>query len=95
MPRALQIFFAMALSWDLSSKPLDLSSDDAARCESLGRVTGQSGYGKNPNWHAIARTYAELRAEKLGATHVIQRLQREIGTFNGEVTLEAFRCSLP
>lgn len=79
---------------DLHAKPLELDPALIPQCESLGPITALSGYGKNPNWFPIARTYAEQRATREGATHYIIRSQRSIGTFNGEVTLDAYRCPI-
>ena len=78
----------------LHAKPLELAPEQIPLCESLGPVSASSGYGKNPNWFSIALTYAEQRAAKAGATHYIIRSKRSIGTFNGEVTLDAYRCPI-
>ncbi len=85
---------APLLSLNLYALPLEAASVDMSRCESLGPVTANSGYGKNPGWYEIAKRYAIKRAENLGATHVVIRSSRNIGTFNGEVTFEAFHCGL-
>jgi hypothetical protein len=77
---------------ELRAKPSELDPDQIPLCEYLGPVSALSGYGKNPNWVPIARTYAEQRADREGATHYILRSQRSIGSFNGEVTLDAYRC---
>jgi hypothetical protein len=79
---------------ELHAKPLELDPEKIPLCESLGPVSALSGYGKNPNWVPIALTYAEQRAARAGATHYIIRSKRSIGTFNGEVTLEAYRCPM-
>jgi hypothetical protein len=76
----------------LHAKPMEIDVDQSKVCEYLGSVSALSGYGKNPNWFPIARTYAEQRAAREGATHYIIRSKRSIGTFNGEVTLDAYRC---
>ncbi len=70
----------------------EISDDDAAKCRFLGEVTASSGYGKNPNWQPIARTYAEKKAEALGATHTGPIQYKPGGSFNGEARTKAFSC---
>jgi len=79
------------LSW-VSARPAEVKADETSQCRFLGQVTGSSGYGKNPSWEPIAKTYGALRAEKLGATHVVVVSKHQIGSFNGEVLLDAFEC---
>ena len=70
----------------------ELPEADVARCRPLGDVSATSGYGKNPNWQPIARTYAEKKAESLGATHVSAIQFVSGGSFNGEARLKAYAC---
>ncbi|MEY4683657.1 MAG: hypothetical protein RLZ25_116 [Pseudomonadota bacterium] len=70
----------------------DLPEEQAGRCRALGDVSASSGYGKNPNWQPIARTYAEKKAENLGATHVSSIQFIAGGSFNGEARLKAYAC---
>lgn len=73
-------------------RPIEVRADEIARCSALGNVTGASGYGKNPGWEPIAKTYAAIKAEKLGATHLVLVSKHQIGVFNGEVVLDAYDC---
>lgn len=77
---------------DALSKPLEISEEEANRCKLLGDVVGNSGYGKNPNWKPIAKTYAENKAESLGATHTGPITYRALGSFNGEARTKAYAC---
>lgn len=70
----------------------EISDQEAAKCEALGDITASSGYGKNPNWQPIARTYAEKKAEGLGATHIAPIQFKAAGSFNGEAKTKAYRC---
>ena len=74
------------------AKPPEISEADASRCQLLGEVVGNSGYGKNPNWKPIAKTYAENKAESLGATHLGPITYRAMGSFNGEARSKAYLC---
>lgn len=74
------------------ARPTEVRADEVDQCTFLGKVTGTSGYGKNPNWEPIARTYAALKAEKLGASHLVIESKHQIGVFNGEVVLDAYDC---
>lgn len=82
----------IALSVVAQAKPVEITLNEASRCISIGHFTGGSGYGKNPGWKSIANTYAERSAENGGATHVVPISSRQIGAFNGEVTLAGYRC---
>jgi hypothetical protein len=70
----------------------EINEAESATCRPLGEVTASSGYGKNPNWQAIARTYAEKKAEGLGATHLGPIQYKPGGSFNGEVKTKAYSC---
>lgn len=74
------------------ARPIEISPDEVGECTLLGKVTGSSGYGKNPSWEPIAKTYAAIKAEKLGATHQVLVSKHQIGAFNGEVVLDAYDC---
>lgn len=82
----------LAIATSAIAKLPELPDAEASRCRPLGDVSASSGYGKNPNWQPIARTYAEKKAENLGATHVgaIQFIAG--GSFNGEARLKAYAC---
>lgn len=76
----------------VSAKPQEISEQASAACTSLGEVVGNSGYGKNPNWKPIAKTYAENKAESLGATHIGPLTYKPLGSFNGEARGKAYAC---
>lgn len=92
------IFAYLSLIWGLTyvtaavAKLPEVSDADVGRCHLLGDVSASSGYGKNPNWRPIARTYAEKKASGLGATHVSSIQFIAGGTFNGEARLKAYAC---
>ena len=74
------------------SKPEEAQSDAVSNCRFIGNVVGTSGYGKNPRWQPIAKTYAERKAETLGATHIVFTGYKTIGAFNGEADAKAYSC---
>ena len=74
------------------AKPEFVTESDIANCKYIANVEGSSGYGKNPRWEPIARTYAERKAEALGATHLVLTSYRARGSFNGEVDAKAYTC---
>ena len=76
----------------VNARPIESDVSNLGNCTFLGSTTGRSGYGKNPNWESIAKTYAINRAKDLGATHVAMKSKLAIGVFNGEMTLDAYRC---
>ncbi|MEN9680998.1 MAG: hypothetical protein RLZZ627_891 [Pseudomonadota bacterium] len=82
----------LALATSVVAKLPELPEAEASRCRPLGEVSASSGYGKNPSWQPIARTYAEKKAESLGATHVSSIQFIAGGSFNGEARLKAFAC---
>jgi len=82
----------LGLGTSVIAKLLELPEAEASRCRPLGDVSANSGYGKNPNWQPIARTYAEKKAESLGATHINSIQFISGGSFNGEARLKAFAC---
>lgn len=85
-------FVGLQLCCSVSARPLEGKADEMGLCSLLGQVTASSGYGKNPSWEPIAKTYAAIKAEKLGATHVVMVSKHQIGSFNGEVVMDAFDC---
>lgn len=89
---SLCLISGMTFATAVSAKLPEVPDSEVAHCQPLGDVSASSGYGKNPNWQPIARTYAEKKAESLGATHVgsIQFIAE--GTFNGEARLKAYSC---
>jgi hypothetical protein len=88
----LVVIFGIQLWSPVVARPTEVRADEIGGCTFLGKVTGSSGYGKNPNWEPIAKTYAVLKAEKLGASHLVIVSKHQIGVFNGEVILDAYDC---
>lgn len=76
----------------VAAKPQEISDQASRGCICLGEVVGNSGYGKNPNWKPIAKTYAENRAESLGASHLGPLTYKPQGSFNGEARGKAYTC---
>lgn len=88
----LSLILGLSLATATLAKLPELSEAEAPRCRPLGNVSATSGYGKNPNWQPIARTYAEKKAEALGATHVGSIQFIAGGSFNGEARLTVYAC---
>lgn len=72
--------------------PDEVSAGAVERCQFLSDVKGNSGYGKNTGWQAIARKQALKKAEAIGATHLVWRDFRPIGAFNGEAIGQVYDC---
>lgn len=88
----LVVFAGIQLCSPVIARPIEISPNEVGGCTLLGKVTGSSGYGKNPSWEPIAKTYAAIKAEKLGATHMAIVSKHQIGAFNGEVLIDAYDC---
>jgi hypothetical protein len=89
---SLLMLTGLILTTPALAKLPELPDPEAARCRPLGDVSASSGYGKNPNWKPIALTYAEIKAEKIGATHIGSIQFIAGGSFNGEAKLKAYAC---
>jgi hypothetical protein len=97
MPRTIvqALFTASCLSiaaQGVGAKPDEASFAQVQNCRLVENVSGSSGYGKNSGWQAIAKTRAERKAGELGATHIVWTGSRSIGSFNGEVSANAYYC---
>ena len=98
MPRTIvpALFIACSLliaTESVVAKPDEASFAQVQNCRLVENVSGSSGYGKNTGWHAIAKTRAERKAGELGATHIVWTGSRAIGSFNGEVSANAYYCA--
>lgn len=92
-PVARYLILALSLiTGEILAKPLEIGEEVPASCKLLGDVSANSGYGKNPNWKPIAKTYTENKAESLGATHLGPITYKAMGTFNGEAHAKAYAC---
>jgi len=91
---SISLSFLLASFWSGTSQaaPDEVSPQAVAQCHFLANVRGDSGYGKNFGWQAIARKRALKKAEKTGATHIVWQDMRPIGAFNGEATGRAYDC---
>lgn len=76
-----------------NAKPDEATFSQVQNCRLVENVSGSSGYGKNSGWQAIAKTRAERKAGELGATHIVWTGSRSIGSFNGEVSANAYYCA--
>lgn len=95
LPRLLAAAFALMAAVSASGAlalPHEAHQDVVKHCHFLGNVHGSSGYGKHHNWKSLAKHRALVKAEKLGATHVLWHHTRHTGSFNGEVDGKAYAC---
>jgi hypothetical protein len=92
LPQPLILIFLMAFSPMSFGKLPEVNEQEASQCRFLGEITASSGYGKNPNWQSIARTYVEKKAEGLGATHLGTIQYKAGGSFNGDAKTKAYTC---
>lgn len=74
------------------ARPDFVSEKDITHCQFIANIEGSSGYGKNLRWESIAKSYAERKAEALGATHLVLTNHRPRGSFNGEIDARAYAC---
>ena len=74
--------------------PDAVADEQVAHCLYLDKVTGGSGYGKPIAWMPLAKSSAEKKALRLGATHIVWDGFRPVGAFNGEATARAYVCGL-
>jgi hypothetical protein len=91
----LPLFLALSsLTFLARAEPAEATYDAVKYCQSLGMVTGYSGYGKHngAHWKHIAQRRALRQASKLGATHIVWKSLSPLGAFNGYVTGNAYKC---
>lgn len=74
------------------AKPDEVSEADVRNCRLLSVVNGSSGYGKNFEWQPMAKSDAERKAGRIGATHIVFTDIRSTGAFNGEASAKAYAC---
>ncbi|MFM8333710.1 MAG: hypothetical protein ACKN9T_18685 [Candidatus Methylumidiphilus sp.] len=88
---ALALLAAIATG-DALALPHVAHHDAVKHCHSLGNVHASSGYGKHHDWKSLAKHRALVKAEKLGATHVVWHRIHSTGSFNGTVDGKAYAC---
>lgn len=77
---------------DAFALPHVVHHDAVKHCRYVGSVHGSSGYGKHQDWKSLAKHRALVKAEKLGATHVVLHNLKHTGTWNGSVDGKAYAC---
>lgn len=80
-----------ATAW---AQPRQVNDTEVSSCRLLGRVSGDSGYGKNNDWRVIAKYKALQRAEQLGASELVWDRFTSVGAFNGQVEARAYACNV-
>ena len=75
-----------------TAQPRLVKDTDVKPCRFIGRVSADSGYGKNYDWRGVAKYAALKRAEKLGASDIVVERYMPVGVFNGEVEARAYLC---
>jgi hypothetical protein len=75
------------------AKPSETQESAVQNCQFLGKVEGSSGFGKTAGWQPLAKHSALVRAEKMGASHVVWERLIPIGAFNGAAVARAYSCS--
>lgn len=93
-PSALALLMLAGATGAAQAEPLQMAAADmqTQACRFVGRVSGDSGYGKNSGWQGLAKTSALAKAEKLGATAVVWDRMTPTGSFNGIAEAKAYRC---
>ncbi len=84
---------SLAVSAPISATPQVAVDQSVQNCRYLQEVEGSSGYGKNYNWSVLAKHSALVRAEKLGASHVVWDRFYPVGAFNGIAVAKAYQCN--
>jgi hypothetical protein len=92
VPIALYLFVLALSAVTAQAQPRESKDTDMGACQLLGRVSGDSGYGKNNGWQALAKYQALQRAEKLGASDVVWVRFTPSGAFNGTAEGQVYRC---
>lgn len=84
---------SFVFSTPISATPQVAADQSVQNCRYLQEVEGSSGYGKNANWSVLAKHSALVRAEKLGASHVVWDRFYPVGAFNGIAVAKAYQCN--
>lgn len=71
----------------------EVSMSEVQTCHYLNMIEGTSDYGKKSNWLAVAKFSALVKAEKMGASHVVWDQIRPIGAFSGVIIAKGYQCS--
>ncbi len=88
----LSVVYAGAASSDRQGVIVATSSEVQA-CQFKGDIVSASGQIKRHNWKRHATHRAQLKAEKLGATHLVIRETEPSGVFHGKVKAQAYSCA--
>ena len=71
------------MAFSVKAQPQETLSSQLKECHYLDNVEATSGYGKNFNWQSLAKYSALVKAEALGASHVVWVRFETVGAFNG------------
>jgi|GEM_PF-668585 len=83
----------ISFSYRIDAQPSVATFSQIKNCHYLNQVRGDSGYGKNFNWQALAKYSAQHQAEKMDATHIVWVKFEWETSFNGSVVAYAYKCS--
>lgn len=86
------VAIAFCVSFSTQAQPLSAGKSEVKNCEFIKTVKGFSHYGKNWNWEKVAKHYALLKAQKLGADRVVWTKMYPQGVFNGTAVGKAYDC---
>lgn len=92
----LSLFFLASLSYADNSTPqhtILADSSSTSNCQFLHDINSNSGYSKHSNWKRHTTHKALIKAEQLGATHLVIDTTESIGAFNGKVHGNAYKCN--
>lgn len=67
-------------------------ANEMEQCAKLQQIKVSSGHYKHDNWRRHSIHKALLKAEHLGATHLVVNKVRKVGAFNGQVYGTAYNC---
>jgi hypothetical protein len=89
----LKCFLLLTLPLTGFAQPQEVQVSAIQNCHYLDKIEGNSGYGKNVNWHGLAKHSVLSQAEKLGTSHVVWEQLYAVGAFNGVAIAKAYNCN--
>lgn len=90
------IGLGFAFSWHVQAeehqRPIIATLSEVSQCRLLTTLETLPSYNKNVDWFQYALHEILVKAENIGATHVVIERQQAVGNFNGIVSATAYLC---
>jgi hypothetical protein len=73
-------------------RPAFTALSEVSGCSFISEIKVSSDYNKHIDWRSHSKHKVLLKAEDMGATHIVIQSMQAIGAFNGIIDANAYQC---